>query len=252
MVSCFLVNRIVTHFFEKIILWNLLKNRVTLFCEQQRIQCHIQYSESRIRNGRELTADSDSIDAELAEKARENPREAFEAILRLYQADVRVLMRRHFGNSAEADEVAQEVFVQVYQSLTKFRQDGSLRAWVMAIARNQVLLYFRNETRRRRLTGIVIPPELLEIDATTNDADPFQHETAKAELHALQECLRRLGDDPRALVEAFYFQGTSAESLAAETGKNAGAIRMMLLRIRKQLGKCIRAKLSVGKGGSHE
>jgi RNA polymerase sigma-70 factor (ECF subfamily) len=199
-----------------------------------------------------LTSDSNAIEAELAEKARANPREAFESVLRLYQADIRVLTRRHLGNSAEADEVAQEVFVQVYQSMGKFRQEGSLRAWVMAIARNQILLHLRNETRRRRRTGLIIPPEILEIDAATTDADPFQLDTAKDELHALQDCLHRLGDDPRALVEAFYFQGRSAEALAAENGKNAGAIRMMLLRIRKQLAKCIRTKLGLANGGNHD
>ncbi|MEZ6094455.1 MAG: sigma-70 family RNA polymerase sigma factor [Pirellulaceae bacterium] len=153
-----------------------------------------------------MTADSNTIEKEFAEKARENPREAFEAVLRHYQADVRILMRRHFGNSADADEVAQEVFVQIYQSMAKFRSDGSLRAWVMAIARNQLLLYFRNETRRRRLTGVIIPPEILELDATTNDVDPFQHETAESEILALQDCLRGLGKDPRALVESFTFR----------------------------------------------
>lgn len=199
-----------------------------------------------------MTTDSNSIETELAKQAHENPREAFEEVLRLYQADIRILTRRHFGNSAEADEVAQEVFVQVYQCMRKFRKEGSLRAWVMAIARNQILLHLRNETRRRRRAGLIVPPEILEIDATTIDADPFQHETAKDELHALQDCLHRLGDDPRALVEAFYFQGRTAEALAAQEGKNAGAIRMMLLRIRKQLGKCIRKKLGLANGGSHE
>ena len=199
-----------------------------------------------------MTADSNAIETERSEKARENASEAFEDILRLYQADVRVLMRRHFGNSAEADEVAQEVFVQVYQSMAKFRQEGSVRAWVLGIARNQILLHFRNESRRRRLTGSVIPPELLEVEATSGDADPFQHESADAELNALQDCLQRLDDQPRALVEAFYFQGQSAESIAEETEKNAGAIRMMLMRIRKQLGKCIRGKLSLKNGKTHD
>lgn len=190
------------------------------------------------------------METELLEKARENPREAFESVLRLYQADIRVLMRRHFGNSAEADEVAQEVFVQVYRSMSKFRQEGSLRAWVLAIARNQILLHLRNETRRKRLTGFTMPPELLEVGATTSDGDPFQHETAEAQLLALQDCLHRLGDQPRAMIEAFYFQGQPAESIATETGKNAGAIRMMLMRIRKQLGKCIRGKLSLEDRGN--
>lgn len=199
-----------------------------------------------------MTADSNAIETELSEKARENPREAFVEILRLYQADVRVLMRRHFGNSAEADEVAQEVFVQIYQSMANFRQEGSLRAWVMAIARNQILLHFRNEARRRRLKGVVVPPELLNAETTTTDVDPVQHESAEAELNALRDCLDRLGDQPRAMVEAFYFQEKSAEAVAAETGKNAGAIRMMLMRIRKQLGKCIQGKLSFQNGETHE
>lgn len=199
-----------------------------------------------------MTADSNAIETERSEKARENTSEAFEDILRLYQADVRVLMRRHFGNSAEADEVAQEVFVQVYQSMARFRQEGSLRAWVLAIARNQILLHLRNESRRRRLTGVIVPPELLELGAVTTSADPFQHESAEAELNTLQDCLQQLGEQPRALVEAFYFQGQSAESIAEETEKNAGAIRMMLMRIRKQLGKCIRGKLSLGNGETHE
>ena len=203
-------------------------------------------------NGCDLTADSNAIEPELAEKARESADEAFEDILRLYQADVRVLMRRHFGNSAEADEVAQEVFVQVYQSMAQFRKEGSLRAWILAIARNQILLHLRNEARRRRLKGILVPPELLEVGATTADADPFQHETAEAQLDALQDCLQRLDDQPRALVEAFYFQGQSAESIAEETEKNAGAIRMMLMRIRKQLGKCIRGKLRLRNGETYE
>lgn len=199
-----------------------------------------------------MTSDSNASETELVEKARENPREAFEAVLRLYQADIRILTRRYFGNSTEADEVAQEVFVQVYQSMAKFRHEGSLRAWVMGIARNQILLHFRNETRRRRLTGMIIPPDILEIEATTFDVDPFQHLTADLELQALEDCLHLLGDNPRALVDAFYFQGVSAESLAADAGKNAGAIRMILMRIRKQLGKCIRAKLQIKNGESHE
>ena len=188
------------------------------------------------------------METELSEKARDNPREAFEVVLRLYQADVRVLMRRYFGNSAEADEVAQEVFVQVYQNMAKFRQEGTLRAWVLAIARNQILLHRRNESRRKRLTGFTMPPELLEVGTTASDPDPILHESAEAELDALQDCLNRLGDQPRALIEAFYFQGQPAESIATETGKNAGAIRMMLMRIREQLGKCIRGKLSLTHG----
>ena len=190
------------------------------------------------------------LETGLSVMARENPREAFEAILRLHQSDVRILTRRHFGDSAEADEVAQQVFLHLYKNMSTYRQEGSLRAWVLAITRNQIRLHIRNESRRKRRSGVSVSPELLDVDAKSIDADPFLQEAAQIELGALHDCLQRLGEHPRALIEAFYFQGQSADSIAAETGKNAGAIRMMLLRIRKQLGKCIRGKLSLN-GGDH-
>lgn len=197
-----------------------------------------------------MTADSNTLETSLSELARENPGEAFEAILRLYQTDVRVLTRRHFGSSAEADEVAQDVFVQIYQSMSKYRQEGGLRAWVLAIARNRIRLHIRNESRRRRHAGVIIPPELLEMGTARTDAEPFEHQSAQDELNALQDCLQRLGERPRALVDAFYFQRQSAESIAAAAGKNPGAIRMLLMRIRKQLGDCIRARLKVNDEGN--
>lgn len=197
------------------------------------------------RNGKELTTNPNLHETSLAEWARENPSEAFEGVLRLYHSDVRILARRHFGNSAEADEVAQEVFVQVYKNMSTYRNEGSLRSWIFAIARNQIRLHIRNETRRRRHTGVIIPPEVLQAEAVTITVDPFQHETAQDELNALRDCLQRLGSHQRAVVEAFYFQMQSAESIAEASGKNPGAIRMLLMRVRRQLGECIRAKIPV-------
>lgn len=169
---------------------------------------------------------------------------SFEDIVRLYQADVRILARRHFGNPAEADDVAQEIFVQVYRGLSSFRGDSSVRTWILGIARNQIRLHIRNESRRRRRSEVVVSPELLESSATTEDVDPFQSSDAVEELDALRDCMNRLNERQRWFVESFYFQNQSAETIAAEVSQTSGAVRMLLMRIRKQLAECIRLKVT--------
>jgi RNA polymerase sigma-70 factor (ECF subfamily) len=185
------------------------------------------------------TLDADS----LQERLRDHPRDAFEELVRLYQADVRVLTRRHLGRSSTADDVAQKVFIAIYQSLSKYRAEGSLRAWVLGITINQIRSHIRSEVRRRQKQEHVIAPELLETSATTTDSDPFAFESAQQDLGALRDCLSRLDQRHQKVIQAFYFQNQSAETIGQEIGQSSGAIRMLLMRIRERLGKCIRKKV---------
>ncbi|MFM8475941.1 MAG: RNA polymerase sigma factor, partial [Planctomycetaceae bacterium] len=73
-----------------------------------------------------MPTDPKLIDSAAEENIRALANVSFEEIVRLYQADVRVLARRHFASPAEADEVAQEVFVQVYRGLSSFRGESTL------------------------------------------------------------------------------------------------------------------------------
>lgn len=161
----------------------------------------------------------------------------------MYQADVRVMTRRHLNTFSAADEVAQEVFVQLFRSISGFRGDSSLRTWILGVTRNQIRLYLRNESRRKRRSATVMSPELLESEAVMTDHDPFYLEHATDELAALQNCLKKLGKRPRQIVEEFYFNKRSAESIAADRQQTAAAVRMLLMRVRKRLGECIRSQV---------
>ena len=198
-----------------------------------------------------LSNDPSLDQSALVRRLRTGSREAFEELVRLYQADVRVMVRRHLGNTVEADEVAQEVFLQVFRGLATFRGEGSLRAWILGITRNQVRTHFRNKSRRKRHNEMLVSPELLAIQATIDDEDPFAFENARQDLRALEECLRRLEEGQRSVIHEFYFRKQSAESIARQLGQSAGAVRMLLLRIRKRLGKCIRKRLTTN-GGKHD
>ena len=180
---------------------------------------------------------------DLATRIQDNEPGAFEELVRTYQADVRIMTRRHLGRTAAAEEVAQEVFVQLFRSIGGFRGDSSLRTWIRSVTRNQIRLHLRNETRRLRRTATVVSPELLESEQALQDHNPFRLTTAESELQALRNCLEQLGERPGKIVQDFYFHRRSAESIAAEHEQTAGAIRMLLMRVRRRLGECIRSQI---------
>lgn len=78
----------------------------------------------------------------------------------------------------------------------------------------------------------------------TREADAEETRPPEAELRALRQCIRKLPEHGRLLVDAFYFKSESAEAIGARLGKKGGAIRMMLLRLRSLLGECIQSRLS--------
>lgn len=181
---------------------------------------------------------------DLAARIQDNEPGAFEELVRTYQADVRIMTRRHLGRTVAAEEVAQEVFVQLFRSIGGFRGESSLRTWIRSVTRNQIRLHLRNETRRLRRTATVVSPELLESEQALQDHNPFRLASAESELQALRNCLEQLGERPGKIVQDFYFHRRSAESIAAELEQSAGAIRMLLMRVRKRLGECIRSQIS--------
>src|SRR5262249_46366255 len=67
-------------------------------------------------------------------RLRAGDRDAFEEVVRVYQHRVFGVAVRMLGNAAEAEEIAQEVFLRVHRSVGEFRGDAKLSTWLYAIA----------------------------------------------------------------------------------------------------------------------
>lgn len=173
----------------------------------------------------------------------------FEEIVRLYQRDVRFYVARFLGRDTAADDVAQEVFVQVYRSLSQFSGRGSLKSWILGIARHLVGTWFRQQNRQIHFRAGDIELELVHCrwqewqretksDVLSGFATP--EVDTELELQWLRGCMEKLKAPQRKLVQQFYFESESAEEIGRQIGRNSGAVRMALLRIREALAKCIR------------
>ncbi len=78
----------------------------------------------------------EDLEAKLVERLVQRDERAFNEFVRLYERRVLALVFRMLGNRAEAEDLAQEVFVQVFKAIGSFRGDSKLSTWVYRIAVN--------------------------------------------------------------------------------------------------------------------
>ncbi len=190
-----------------------------------------------------MAAFKETEEAVLLRQAAGGSPEAFALLVRLHQAAVRWRLVRYVRDPATADDLAQEVFLAAYQNLATCRSAGSLRGWLLGIARNVAIQHVRGDARRRlRETG-PLATQLAQWRIEQLEQDPADSLDHERKLASLRECVEHLAPESRRVVEEHYFQRQTVESIAQRQGRGAGTVRMMLLRIRKVLGECIRKNL---------
>src|SRR5471030_3541500 len=98
--------------------------------------------------------ESERVEAEIAgwlARARQGDRLAFACLVRAHQSRVRLQLRRLTrGDTALADDLAQEAFVQAWLHLSDFRGDARLATWLYRIAYRRFLMQLRNQGPRDR------------------------------------------------------------------------------------------------------
>ena len=92
------------------------------------------------------TEEGDLPEAEAIRRAQEGDAAAFERIYRLHGRRVYSLCLRMVGNTAEAEELAQEAFLQLFRKIHTFRGDSAFSTWLHRLAVNVVLMRLRKKT----------------------------------------------------------------------------------------------------------
>ena len=82
-------------------------------------------------------------DYELAQAAARGEMEAFETLYERHHRRVYSLCLRMLANPTEAEDMTQEVFIQVFRKISSFRGDSAFTTWLHRLTVNQVLMHFR-------------------------------------------------------------------------------------------------------------
>ncbi len=182
-------------------------------------------------------------DRDLVARAQAGDTRAFEELVRRHQRWVFTLAFRMVGDGAEAEDLAQEVFLKAYRGLGGFRGAARFSTWLHSIASHHCLNaletrsrqpLYRRERERPGEAGEVDPPTRLErLPNGTPRADAVLEQQDRARL--VQAALTRLSPDHRLIVVLRDIQGMSYEAIAESLGIELGTVRSRLHRARMEL-----------------
>ncbi len=176
----------------------------------------------------------------LVERLRKRDEAAFNLFVRTYQNRVFALVHRMLGNRAEAEDLAQEVFVTVFKSIDLFRGDSRLGTWLYRVAVNHCKNRMKYLDRRRtRAHGAI--DDARESDVSDGSAIggrlPRPDEAmAGAQLEgAIQTALAELDEEHRVLIVLRDLEGLAYEEIQRITGLPDGTVKSRLHRARAAL-----------------
>lgn len=174
----------------------------------------------------------------LLELCRRGDPEAFARLVSLHEGMVYGLALRLLGDADEAQDLAQDVFLQVYRGLGRFEGRSSLKTWIYRIVVNQSRNRQRWWRRRRRERSLGID-ELTprdEAQLATPDANaPFDLVRRRERAHQVQQALLKISFDHRAVLLLREVEEMSCEEIAATLGLAEGTVKSRLARAREAL-----------------
>jgi RNA polymerase sigma-70 factor (ECF subfamily) len=185
---------------------------------------------------------SESTDEELLALARQGEEGAFDDFVRRHTATVHRWMARSVGED-DADDMTQEVFVNAYRGLSRFRGEAPPRAWLAAIANNAVKNRYRSRSRFRRVFAGSTDADP-EREPREPGAGPEEKARTGESRRAVAEALKLLPPDFRMPVVLRDIEEWSYEEIAASLALPIGTVKSRIARGRGQLKEILAPLLS--------
>jgi len=156
--------------------------------------------------------------------------QAFSYLVDKYKDMVFTLSFRILKNRENAEEVAQDSFVKVYQNLKKFKSKSKFSTWLYRIVYNTAISRVRV---KQKPTMLIDDQNYFEIeDKNQNVSKSFDIENNKM---ILQRLMNKLDENDRALITLYYLDECKISEIAEITGINNSNIKVKLHRTRKKM-----------------
>ncbi len=140
--------------------------------------------------GQRNKEDPEKSDSVLVQQALSGDQEAFEVLVSRYQQALFGLIYHYVGEYHEAEDILQQVWLQLYISLATLRSSVQIKPWLFTVARNRSLDFLRHKhvLSKRLLFFCEVEARIEEDEATFLDAIPDTSPTTEelAELYDLQ------------------------------------------------------------------
>lgn len=146
-------------------------------------------------------------------------------------------VRSMVNRPEDAEDIVQQVAVAIMSDDTERPEDRHFNGWVLGIARNRVLKYWRDEKRHR---VVMFNTETIDRVASFYLENMPRNSTV---VEALEQCMTRLTQRARHLLELRYVRDMKPRDMSERLGLSSRGISVTLCRIRESLRTCINERL---------
>ncbi len=177
-------------------------------------------------------------ESELVTELQAGSEAAFDWLVTHYHGPVYNLILGMLGDTADAADAVQEVFLKAFKGIRNFRQGSSLKTWLYRIAIREALNHRRWFKRHlQKNVSIDAEPEegATQIEIEDLAATPFDQLAAHEIQHAVQTALQKVPDVFRSAVILRDLEGLSYEEVAEVLDCSVGTVKSRILRGRRAL-----------------
>ena len=170
--------------------------------------------------------------------------EAFDELVRAYQPTVQRVLAQLDVSAADAEDLAQEVFVRVYRNLHRFRGGSSFYTWLYRITVN---VFFDHTKKRKRADVRLQRLQHAVVDVAHGAADPgdpFRFAFEQLTADAFARAIAALPEAFRDVVAMREVDDLSYEEIALHAGISIGTVRSRLSRARARLKELLRPQFA--------
>ncbi len=185
----------------------------------------------------EVAAEQACVQAVLA-----GDRNAYQQLIEAHQSRVFHLALRLLGNEREAEDAAQDAFLQAYTKLASYNPEWRFKTWVMTITNNLCI----DKLRRRKLEPTTFSDyaqptdsngEERELEFVSSELPPDAAAAQNEQRRAVGRLLQQLPAEDRSMVVMFYWDDLSYEDIARTMQTTVSAVKSRLFRARRTLSQ---------------
>jgi len=174
--------------------------------------------------------DSNATDIELCRLAAKGDLAAFEIIYQRYHRRTYSLTLRMTGSQTEAEDLTQEVFIQLFRKIGSFRGDSAFSTWLHRLTVNQVLMHFRRRSYKNEKTS-----EDGEMPEQTVHGTANPNKMPIVDRIALKKAIAELPNGYRNVFMLHDVEGFEHEEVARHLGISVGTSKSQLHKARLKL-----------------
>ena len=176
-----------------------------------------------------------AADAELVVRALSGREDGFEELVRRYQRPIVAYVYRMVGDYDAALDLAQEVFIKVYNSLGRYRSEFKFSTWIYKIAHNAAVDHLRRSSTREQSLVAGIEGDTFDLPIESGRLSPEQESERKERRGEIEAVVRALPGNYRELIILRHSQDLSYEEIVEVTGLPLGTVKNRLFRARDMM-----------------